>query len=829
MESEKYLEGKSMQRPPLFESDGFIYWKNRFKTYVKSKDLDLWHVITDGDFPPIQNNPETKKDEVVRFLKQNNDLKKKLAKNNEAKMVYEEVIKKDSETVKSKREQSRSIALKARKESSDDDSSTSDSEDEEYAMAVRDFKKFFKRRGRFIRQPHEEKDFNKRDKKIATALLNRKKQVTFIEPGETLTNNSQTHVEQQTMKKTNEPMVPSTGVKDATVASGSKSRSNTKKDRTLSTKNDMKKVEAHFRNNKSSVKQKNCVDSSISFKRTWQPTGRKFTLGEQCPLTRITESKVVPAKQPESVSTSKIVITERLSNTSQKPLTRFGNDHFGAIMGYGDYMIGDSVIFRHFSPKSVPRTPRQNDVVERRNRTLVEAARTMLIFSNALMFLWAEAELVHDKKPDLKFLCVFGALCYPTNDSEDLRKLRPTADIGIFVGYAPNQKGYRIYNKRTRWIMKTIRVQFDELTESMAPVHISTGSEPILLTPGQISLGLVPDPVPTAPYVPPTNKDLEMLFQPMFDEYFKPPGVEMLLTSYSPSSSIVQPPISHQGVADGPTIEDNHVAQADNDPFVNAFAPEPIIWGFEPKNVKTAIDEACWFEAMHKEIYEFDRLQVWELVPKPDCVMIIALKWIYKVKLDEYGDVLKNKARLVANGYRQEEDINFEESFAPVARIEAIKIFIANVASKNMIIYQMDVKTAFLNGELKEEVYVSQPEGFINPDHPTHVYHLKKALYGLKYQAKPTKKHIEAIKQVFRYLRGTINWGLWYPKDTAIALMAYADADHAGCQDTRRNYQLADIFTKALLRERFEFLLPRLGIKSMSPDTLKHLQDGEDE
>ncbi|GJT53584.1 hypothetical protein Tco_0988638 [Tanacetum coccineum] len=279
MESEKYLEGKSMQRPPLFESDGFIYWKNRFETYVKSKDLDLWHIITDGDFPPIQNNPETKKDEIVPFHKQNDDLKKKLAKNNEAKMViynalprkeyerifmcqtakeiwdtllithqgnnqvkankidllvqqyeqfmipeeesidnafakfntiitslkaldegfsskncvrkflralhpkwrakvtaieesknlttlsldelignlkvYEEVIKKDSETVKSKKEQSRSIALKARKESSDDDSSTSDSEDEEYAMAVRDFKKFFKRRGRFNVQNYQ--------------------------------------------------------------------------------------------------------------------------------------------------------------------------------------------------------------------------------------------------------------------------------------------------------------------------------------------------------------------------------------------------------------------------------------------------------------------------------------------------------------------------------------------------------------------------------------------------------------------------------------------------------------------------------------------------
>ncbi|GJZ31423.1 retrovirus-related pol polyprotein from transposon TNT 1-94 [Tanacetum coccineum] len=108
---------------------------------------------------------------------------------------------------------------------------------------------------------------------------------------------------------------------------------------------------------------------------------------------------------------------------------------------------------------------------------------------------------------------------------------------------------------------------------------------------------------------------------------------------------------------------------------------------------------------MQDEIHEFDRLKVWELVPQPDCVMIIILKWIYKVKLDEYGDVLKNKARLVAKGYRQEEGIDFEESFAPVACIEAIRIFIANAASKNMIIYQMDVKTTFLNGELKEEVY----------------------------------------------------------------------------------------------------------------------------
>nr|GEX94771.1 zf-CCHC domain-containing protein/DUF4219 domain-containing protein/UBN2 domain-containing protein [Tanacetum cinerariifolium] len=238
-----------MQRPPLFECDGFIYWKNRFKTYVKSKVLNLWHVITYGDFPPIQNNLKTKSDEIVSFDKQNDDLKKKLAKNNEANMViynalpqkesidnafgrfntiitslkalgegfssknyvrkflralhpkwrskvtaieeskdltslsldelignlkvYEVIIKKDSEMVKGRREQNRYLALKAKKESNDEDSSTSDSEEEEYAMTVRDLKFFFKRRGRFVRQPRDgRKSFQRsRNEKMVDVTL----------------------------------------------------------------------------------------------------------------------------------------------------------------------------------------------------------------------------------------------------------------------------------------------------------------------------------------------------------------------------------------------------------------------------------------------------------------------------------------------------------------------------------------------------------------------------------------------------------------------------------------------------------------------------------
>nr|GFA78119.1 retrovirus-related Pol polyprotein from transposon TNT 1-94 [Tanacetum cinerariifolium] len=135
--------------------------------------------------------------------------------------------------------------------------------------------------------------------------------------------------------------------------------------------------------------------------------------------------------------------------------------------------------------------------------------------------------------------------------------------------------------------------------------------------------------------------------------------------------------------------------------------------------------------AIQEELNEFERLEVWELIPRPDQVMVITLKWIYKVKLDELGGILKNKARLVARGYHQEEGIDFEESFALVARLEAIRIFLAYATHKNMVVYQMDVKTAFLNGNLREEVYVSQLNGFVDPDNPNHVYKLKKALYGL--------------------------------------------------------------------------------------------------
>ncbi|GKE34416.1 retrovirus-related pol polyprotein from transposon TNT 1-94, partial [Tanacetum coccineum] len=248
----------------------------------------------------------------------------------------------------------------------------------------------------------------------------------------------------------------------------------------------------------------------------------------------------------------------------------------------------------------------------------------------------------------------------------------------------------------------------------------------------------------------------------MFDEYLEPPRVKKPVSptpavpgpvnsagtpssttidqdapspSHSPSSLALQSLNSHQGVADGSTIiEDNPFAPIDNNPFVKVFAPKPSSKASSSRDVSST--DSTHVSQPHHHLGKWSKDHLLDnvignpsrpkSVPRPECVKIIALNWIYKVKLDKYGDVLKNKTRLVAKGYRQEEGIDFEESFAPVSRIEAIRIFIANVSSKKMTIYQMDVKTSFLNGELKE------PKGFVDPDHPTHAYRLKKALYGLK-------------------------------------------------------------------------------------------------
>nr|GEY16675.1 hypothetical protein [Tanacetum cinerariifolium] len=495
----------------------------------------------------------------------------------------------------------------------------------------------------------------------------------------------------------------------------------------------------------------------------------------------------------------------------------------------------------------------------------------------------------------------------------------------IFVGYSTQSRAYRVFNKRTRVIVETIHVNFDELPH-MASDHVSS------------------DPVPQSGTVE-TSNELDLLFSPMFDEllngstqavskssavftadapnHYQQQHTTPLntITTPEPTSEVpIQAPTvtSSENINQEEMIEEN--AQIKNDEFVNIFytpvqdrgktssrhnkTSAKIRWRVvydrthhhpleqvignpsqsvrtrrqlksdgelcmialtvsrtEPKNIKEAMADSAWIESMQEELHQFDRLDVWELVDRP-----------------------------LSKGYAQKEGVDFEESFALVARLEAVRLFIAYAAHKSFIVYQMDVKTAFLYGPLKEEVYVNQPDGFVDPYHPDKVYRLKKALYGLKqaprawydelsnflvskafskgiqihqsprgifinqakyaqeilikhgmtscdsvgtpmatkhldadlsrtpvdqtkyrsmvralmyltasrpdivnatcycarYQAKLTKKHLTAIKQIFRYLKDTINIGLWYPKDTGFELTAFLYLDHAGCLDSRK-------------------------------------------
>nr|GEV69134.1 retrovirus-related Pol polyprotein from transposon TNT 1-94 [Tanacetum cinerariifolium] len=199
--------------------------------------------------------------------------------------------------------------------------------------------------------------------------------------------------------------------------------------------------------------------------------------------------------------------------------------------------------------------------------------------------------------------------------------------------------------------------------------------------------------------------------------------------------------VSTENINQAEMIDAN--AQVKNDEFVNIFYTplesdgEMYMFALtvsrtEPKNIKEAMADFAWIESMQEELHQFDRLDVWELVDRTLCKNVVNMKWLWKNKRDEENTVIQNKSRLVAKGYAQKEGVDFEESFAPVARLEAVQLFIAYAAHKSFTVYQMDAKTTFLYGPLKEKVYVNQPNGFVDPYHPDKVYRLKKALYGLK-------------------------------------------------------------------------------------------------
>nr|GEX39616.1 Gag-Pol polyprotein [Tanacetum cinerariifolium] len=386
--------------------------------------------------------------------------------------------------------------------------------------------------------------------------------------------------------------------------------------------------------------------------------------------------------------------------------------------------------------------PMRNDVVKRWNRTLVEAARTMLSASKLPLFFWAEAiatacytqnrsiiipthgkipyHIINDRKPSIKHLHIFGFICYITRDGENLDKMKEKGDQCILVGYSTQSKGYRVYNKRTRMIVESIHIRFDEIKE-VSETSVANNTSGLVpqrqkasdydnSDPGsnpqdkQPSMNIQTTSAPlTHTYVPAEkNNDYQAEGEHVQDDEFTNPFCALTQEVAESSSHNIgdsnvptfnQPQVSEyrwtkdhplEQVCGNPSRPVQTRRQLETDPEMCMFAL--TVSTAEPKNIKEAMADSAWIEAMQEELHQFDRLQ----------------------------------------------GIDFEESFALVARLEFVLIFTAYAAHKSFPIYQMDVKTAFLNGPLKEEVYVAQPDGFVDPDHLEKVYRIKKALYGLK-------------------------------------------------------------------------------------------------
>nr|GEX82244.1 hypothetical protein [Tanacetum cinerariifolium] len=397
----------------------------------------------------------------------------------------------------------------------------------------------------------------------------------------------------------------------------------------------------------------------------------------------------------------------------------------------------------------------QNGVVERHNCTLIEAAHTKLIYAQALLFLWAEAV----------------ATDY----------------------FTQNRSIIRLRHGKTPYELLHTPEVIAPIAEVIPPVYADLTGSPSSTTVDQdapspskshttieIQSLVIPQDVGD------DNMDMEVAYMgndPLF-------SVPIPKVTYAQSSSMASP----QSI-----VQTNHLMPHHNSKWTKDHPLNNIISQLSRPTYKEALTQSSWIEAMQEELNEFERLEVWELVPRPDQVMVITLKWIYKVKLDELGGILKNKARLVTRGYRQEEGINFEESFAPVARLEAIRIFLAYAVHKNMVVYQMDVKTAFLNSNLREKVYVSQPDGFVDPDNPNHVgIFINQSKYALESLKKYGFESCDLVDTPM-VEKSKLDEDREGKAIDSSHYRAFADADHAGCQDTRRSASGSVQFLREML------------------------------
>lgn len=488
---------------------------------------------------------------------------------------------------------------------------------------------------------------------------------------------------------------------------------------------------------------------------------------------------------------------------------------------------------------SAPRTPQQNGVVERKNRTLQDMTRTMLIESGLPMSFWGEAmntacyilnraylrymlnktpyELLKGRRPNISHLKVFGCRCYiHDNGKSQLGKFDPRSEEGVFVGYAMDSKAYKVYNKRTRKVEESIHVVFDE--ESMAENPIKerepedSGNDIFVLNRANQIINEVAegDEPQNGPEVHEPQNGPEAVEPADTDSDSANEGPQQNPNEVQHNELEDQLPNEGQH----PDVENDQVEHDDDQPSVGdevqqdlgpvvplrrstrikrpntqledfivgaAVEGEQTLKAFvslvEPSKVQEALKDPEWVQAMHEELHQFEKNKVWRLVPRPKNRKIIGTRWVFKNKRDENGAIVRNKARLVVKGYNQQEGIDFEETFAPVARLEAIRLLIAYSVQFGFKLHQMDVKTAFLNGNLKEEVYVQQTPGFEDFQHPDWVYVLDKALYGLKQAPRAWYDRLAEFLMKHGYERGKVDNTLFMrrTKNHLLVVQVYVD------------------------------------------------------
>ncbi|KAJ9536753.1 hypothetical protein OSB04_un000057 [Centaurea solstitialis] len=468
------------------------------------------------------------------------------------------------------------------------------------------------------------------------------------------------------------------------------------------------------------------------------------------------------------------------------------------------------------------RTPQQNGVAERRNRTLIEAARSMLSEANLATQFWAEAvntacytqnrslivkrfrrtayELFRNRKPSIEHLHIFGCVCYILNNKDSLGKFDSKSDDGIFLGYSSISKTFRVFNKRRQAIEETIHVKFDESGPTFPHPNDNTEinqwadsffqvPEPPIADPSPQDLpdGFEENPIPPSDITTPpliNATPITQITPPEPDQPTNSEDFSQTTVSEPSPTNLLPDPSSNEASTSGQVYQppalrwtkDHPIDQVLGNPSSgvktrrqagNVCLYVNFISENEPKEIDDVLRDPAWVSAMQEELAEFIRNNVWLLVPRPRKRTIIGSKWIFRNKLDEIGTIIRNKARLVAQGYRQEEGIDYDETFAPVARLEAIRLFLAFAAHMNFKVYQMDIKNAFLNGKLNEEVYVAQPPGFVDPKFPDHVYKLNKALYGLKQAPRAWYDTLSTFLLSKGFVRGKIDSTLFlkkYPK-----------------------------------------------------------------